>query len=92
MLKPKYSSQFKKDYKVAIKRGCDKEKLRTVIELLCLQTSLPSKYMDHALVNSRNYKNMRELHIEPDWLLVYKIENSELILKLIRTGSHSDLL
>ena len=50
-----------------------------------------TKYMDHALVNSRNYKNMRELHIEPDWLLVYNIENSELILKLIRTGSHSDL-
>ena len=47
--------------------------------------------MDHALANSRNYENMRELHIEPDWLLVYNIENSELILKLIRTGSHSDV-
>ncbi|WP_347565080.1 type II toxin-antitoxin system YafQ family toxin [Holdemanella biformis] len=54
MLKPKYTPQFKKDYKVAIKRGCDKEKLRTVIELLCLQTSLLSKYMYHALINSRN--------------------------------------
>ena len=59
MLKPKFTSQFKKDYKAVIKRGCDKEELRTVIELLCSQTSLPSKYMDHALVNSRNYKNMR---------------------------------
>lgn len=54
MLKPKYTPQFKIDYKVAIKRGCDKEKLRTVIELLCLQTSLLSKYMYHALINSRN--------------------------------------
>ncbi|MEE0558679.1 MAG: type II toxin-antitoxin system YafQ family toxin [Bulleidia sp.] len=91
MLKVKFTSQFKKDYKIAIKRGFDKEKMRTVIELLCLQKELPVKYMDHSLVNSRNYKNMRELHIEPDWFLVYQIESEELILKLIRTGSHSDL-
>ena len=65
--------------------------MRTVIELLCLQKELPVKYMEHSLVNSRNYKNMRELHIEPDWFLVYQIESEELILKLIRTGSHSDL-
>ena len=43
------------------------------------------------LVNSRNYKGMRECHIQPDWLLVYRIERENLILKLIRTGSHSDL-
>ncbi|MGN8627783.1 type II toxin-antitoxin system YafQ family toxin [Bulleidia sp. HCP3S3_F2] len=65
--------------------------MRTVIEVLCLQKELPVKYMDHSLVNSRNYKNMRELHIEPDRFLVYQIESEELILKLIRTGSHSDL-
>ena len=49
-----------------------------------MQKELPVKYMDHSLVNSRNYKNMRELHIEPDRFLVYQIESEELILKLIR--------
>ena len=52
---------------------------------------LPEKYKDHALTNSRNYKDMRECHIEPDWLLVYKVLREILILRLIRTGSHSDL-
>lgn len=52
---------------------------------------LPEAYRDHALVNSRNYKGMRECHIQPDWLLVYKVIHETLILELIRTGSHSDL-
>jgi mRNA interferase YafQ len=52
---------------------------------------LPPKYRDHSLVISKEYKNVRECHIEPDWLLVYRIENDELTLYLIRTGSHSDL-
>ena len=51
----------------------------------------PEKYGDHALMDSGNYKDLRECHIEPDWLLVYKIEQKVLILKLIRTGTHSDL-
>jgi len=59
--------------------------------LLCSETPLPEKYRDHALTNSRNYKDMRECHIQPDWLLVYKVVQGMLILKLIRTGSHSDL-
>ena len=62
-----------------------------VVELLCEEKPLPSAYRDHALTNSKNYKDMRECHIQPDWLLVYKIERDALILKLIRTGSHSDL-
>lgn len=91
MLRPEFTGQFKKDYKLAVKRGCDPDKLSEVITMLVNEQPLPEKYRDHVLVNSRNYKNMRECHIEPDWLLVYKIEQEILILKLIRTGSHSDL-
>jgi len=61
------------------------------LELLQNEEMLPSKYRDHHFVNSRNYQNMRECHIEPDWLLVYQVIDDELILRLIRTGSHSDL-
>lgn len=91
MLKPEFTSQFKRDYKLAVKRGLDPADLQKVIELLCQQVPLPPELKDQALVNSRNYKGMRELHIKPNWLLIYKIQNSELILNLIRTGSHSDL-
>ena len=91
MLRPEFSGQFKKDYKMAVRRGFDPKKLSVVMELLCSETPLPDKYRDHALVNSRNYKGMRECHIEPYWLLVYKIHREELILEFIRTGTHSDL-
>jgi mRNA interferase YafQ len=91
MLKPEFTGQFKKDYKLAIKRGCKPEAIQEVITLLVNEQPLPDKYRDHALVNSRNYKDMRECHIEPDWLLIYKIVRKNLILKLIRTGTHSDL-
>lgn len=91
MLKLKFTGQFKKDYKQAVKRGCNPKKLEQVINLLCNEQPLPESYKDHALTNSRNYKDMRECHIEPDWLLVYKIYQDSLILKLIRTGTHSDL-
>lgn len=91
MLKPEFTGQFKKDYKLAVKRGCNHEKLTDVITLLVNEQPLPKEYRDHALTNSRNYKDMRECHIEPDWLLVYKVVKERLILKLIRTGSHSDL-
>ncbi len=91
MLKLKYHTRFKKDYKLAVKRGCDAKKLTTVITKLANQEKLEAKYCDHPLTDSRNYKGMRECHIEPDWLLVYKVEAEELILNLIRTGTHSDL-
>lgn len=91
MLKVEFSGQFKRDYKLAIKRGCNPKKLELAIRLLCNEQPLPDVYRDHALTNSRNYKGMRECHIEPDWLLVYKVYRDTLILKLIRTGSHSDL-
>lgn len=91
MLKPEFSSQFKRDYKLAVKRGCDPKKLEKVITLLCNEQPLPESCRDHALVNSKSYVGVRECHIEPDWLLVYKIVRDTLILKLIRTGTHSDL-
>lgn len=91
MLEIKATSQFKKDYKLALKRGCDKRLLEQVLTMLANQQPLPEKYRDHSLTNSRNYKNVRECHIQPDWLLVYMVEQEDLILKLIRTGSHSDL-
>ena len=91
MLKTEFTGQFKKDYKSAIKRGCDPDNLLEVIALLISEKPLPEKYGDHALMDSGNYKDLRECHIEPDWLLVYKIEQKVLILKLIRTGTHSDL-
>lgn len=91
MLKPEFTGQFKRDYKLALKRGFDPKKLEKVVTLLCDEEPLPGIYRDHALINSRNYKGMRECHIEPDWLLVYKICTDTLILQLIRTGSHSDL-
>lgn len=64
MLNPEFSGQFKKDYKLALKRGCDPKKLERVITLLCQEEQLPASYRDHALVNSRNYKNVRECHIQ----------------------------
>lgn len=91
MLKTEFTGQFKRDYKLALKRGCDPRKLEAVVTLLCREEPLPAAYRDHALVSSRNYKGMRECHIQPDWLLVYQIVQETLILRLIRTGSHSDL-
>ena len=91
MLKAEFTGQFKKDYKLAIKRGCNPKEMQEVITLLINEQPLPEKYRDHALVSSRNNKDMRECHIEPDWLLIYKVYQDVLILKLIRTGSHSDL-
>lgn len=91
MLRPEFTGQFKHDYKRAVKRGCDPQKIEKVISILCSEQPLPAEYRDHPLANSRNYKNVRECHIQPDWLLIYKIENDQLLLKLIRTGTHSDL-
>lgn len=91
MLRLEFTNQFKRDYKLAVKRGRDPEKLEEVVSILQAERPLPEKYRDHDLTNSRNYKDMRECHIEPDWLLVYKVYRDILILKLLRTGTHSDL-
>lgn len=91
MLKPEFTGQFKRDYKAAVRRGCDPRKLEQVVALLCAEQPLPASCRDHALTNSRNYKHMRECHIQPDWLLVYEIRKDQLILVASRTGSHADL-
>lgn len=85
----KYSTQFKKDYKKAVKQNRDISRLKTVIGLLANGEALPPQYRDHAL--SGNYIGKRECHIAPDWLLIYEIDNGQLLLLLARTGSHSEL-
>lgn len=89
--KIKFTTTFKKDYKLAVKRGLNIDKLKYVIEILSSGNKLDIKYKDHKLINDKNYENVRECHIEPDWLLIYKIENNILTLNLIRTGKHNDL-
>lgn len=85
------TSLFKKELKIIKKRSKQLEKLKTVIYCIANGENLDIKYKDHALVNSTRFKNCRECHIEPDWLLVYRIDNNEFILLLVETGSHSDL-
>lgn len=87
MLKLVYTTRFKKDFKRITKRGLKKNKLETVIKLLMEKQLLPARYYDHEL--SGNYVRHRECHIEPDWLLIYRIVGDE--LRLERTGTHSDL-
>lgn len=86
-----YSSKFKKGLKKNIKQGKDINKLLDVVDKLAIKEKLEPKYKDHQLVNDRIYNNCRECHIEPDWLLVYKYNENELILLLINTGSHSEV-
>lgn len=89
MLTIKYHSSFKKDYKRVVKRGYNIKLLEDIIKKLANGEILPEKNKDHAL--SGDYIGCRECHITPDWLLIYEIDNGELILYLTRTGSHSDL-
>ncbi len=83
------STRFKKDYKLAQKRGYNMDLLKEVIDILANGDQLPEKYFDHPL--SGDYRGSRECHIEPDWLLIYRIEKDLLVLGLTRTGTHSDL-
>lgn len=83
------TGRFKKDLKLARKRGYDLSLLGAVVDTLAAGNELPEKYRDHSL--SGNFAGCRECHITPDWLLIYEIANEELILYLTRTGTHSDL-
>lgn len=83
------SNQFRRDVKLAKKRGFDLNLLTAVIQKLANGEELEPKYRDHPLTG--NYGEYRECHIQPDWLLVYRIEAKSLILFLFRTGTHSDL-
>lgn len=87
MLKIQYRKIFKKDVKLAKRRGKNINKLKEIITCLVEEKPLPKEYKDHPLIG--NYAGRRECHIEPNWLLIYKIQTDTLILE--RTGSHSDL-
>lgn len=89
LLDVRFSKRFNKDRKLIVKRGYNVQKLKDVIAILRENKPLPPQYLDHQL--SGNYAGFRECHIEPDWLLIYRIENNTLTLVLLRTGTHSDL-
>ena len=83
------SNQFKRDLKLARKRGLDIALLDAVVTQLANELPLAAKYRDHDLKG--NYAGFRECHIMPDWLLIYRIDGNDLMLFLARTGTHSDL-
>jgi mRNA interferase YafQ len=85
----KLTSRFKKEYKQIEKRGLDVKLLDDVVLKLAQGTPLDPAYRDHELTG--NYVGYRECHIKPDWLLIYRIDERELILLLSQTGTHSDL-
>ena len=87
MLIPIFTRQFNKDLKKAIKSGKNQQKIMDIMEKLVNEEQLEKKFKDHKLQGE--FKNRRECHIEPDWLLVYKISANEIIFE--RTGSHSEL-
>jgi len=87
MLNPFYTNQFKRDYNLQQKRHKDLHLIDDLIKLLVKEEPLPAKNKDHPLQG--DYKGYRECHIEPDWLLIYKIEGDNIYF--VRTGTHSDL-
>ncbi|MDO5568237.1 mRNA interferase YafQ [Eubacterium pyruvativorans] len=89
MYEVKFTSQFKKDLKLAKKQRKSLDKLFEVIDILSNGNPLDAKYHDHELTG--NYKGTRECHIEPDWLLIYELRDDVLVLMLYRLGSHSEL-
>lgn len=84
-----WTTRFKKDYKLAMRRHMDMDLLDDIIRKLARGEALPDKNKDHDL--SGDWVGHRECHILPDWLLIYKIDESVLVLTLTRTGTHSDL-
>lgn len=89
MLQLVTTTQFRKDYKRIRKRGYDTDLLKQVLDRLISGEPLDLRYRDHSL--SGNYSGFRECHIQPDWLLIYRIDNDQLILTASRTVTHSDL-
>ncbi len=87
MLDVRYSSKFRREFKSCLRRGYDIGRLQTVIDALRIPELLPPKNKDHSL--GGNFSGYRECHIEPDWLLIYRQTENELLL--YRTGTHSDL-
>ena len=85
----KVTAAFRRDYKKAKKRRLPVEKLKEVVALLAMGEALPEKNRDHALTG--DWIGHRECHIQPDWLLIYCIEDDVLVLTMARTGTHSEL-
>lgn len=84
-----WTTQFKKDYKLAMKRYSDISRLDDIIRALSRGETLPQKYRDHALTG--NWNGHRECHVLPDLLLIYRLDGDVLVLTLVRTGTHSGL-
>ena len=89
MLTIRQTSKFKMDFPTAMRRGYNPAVFEYVVNELANERQLAEKYRDHLL--SGNYIGFRECHLAPDWLLIYVIDNGELVLTLSRTGTHSDL-
>jgi mRNA interferase YafQ len=87
MRTPVYTNRFGKDLKLMIKRGYDPESIKSIVRKLIDEIPLERKHRDHLLIG--NFKDRRECHIEPDWLLIYRLEGSMIIFE--RTGTHADL-
>lgn len=89
MLHVEYTTKFKKDLKLAVRRNKDMTQLRKVMKAIEFEKPLESCLRDHALIG--NWAGYRELHLEPDWLLIYKLVAIEKVVIFVRTGTHSDL-
>ena len=85
----KYTRAFRRGYKRAKKRGLNLSLLGEIVEMLRCGKKLPKKYADHCL--SGDFSQCRECHIQPDWLLVYRIDDDILTLTLMDTGTHAEL-
>ena len=90
MMDLKTTSKFRKDYKRCKKRGLNMDLLKDVINTLLEGATLDEKYHDHGLIGQ--YTGYRECHVQSDWLLIYRIDDKNLILTAVRTGTHSELL
>ncbi|MDR1186567.1 MAG: type II toxin-antitoxin system YafQ family toxin [Bifidobacteriaceae bacterium] len=89
MLELVATSRFRRDLKTALRRGWDTQELDRAITMLQKRQPLPAKYEDHGLTGDR--RGQRDLHVRPDWVLIYRIDRARQLLRLERTGSHSDL-
>lgn len=89
MLQVEYTTKFKRDLKLAKKRKKNLASLQQIMKLIEHEKPLNPKHRDHALSN--NWQGHRELHIEPDWLLIYKLISKEKVVIFVRTGTHADL-
>lgn len=87
----KFTSSFKKSLKKVLKQGKEFKKIKTTIIKLANKEELEIKYKNHELNDNKIFKNCKECHVEPDWLLVYKYYENDLILLLVETGSHSEI-